>query len=113
MPSISVLTRLERPCSAARFIELGYPISGFDAYAVSNVITGAGLSSSASYEVLLGNIFNHFFCGGALDAIAIAKVGQYAENIYFGKPCGLMDQVGSSVGGAVAIDFADPLNPRS
>ena len=96
---------------AAKLTELGYPISGFDAYAVSNVIAGAGLSSSASFEVLLGNIFNHFFCGGKLDPITVAKVGQYAENVYFNKPCGLMDQMGSSVGGAVAIDFADPANP--
>ena len=96
---------------AARLTDLGYQLSGFDAYAVSNVIAGAGLSSSASFEVLLGNIFNRFFCGGKLDAVTIAKVGQYAENVYFGKPCGLMDQMGSSIGGAVFIDFADPANP--
>lgn len=96
---------------AAKFKELGYQISGFDAYAVSNVLSGSGLSSSAAYEVVIGNVFNYFFCGGKLDAISIAKVGQYAENVYFGKPCGLMDQMGSSVGGAVAIDFTDPANP--
>ena len=96
---------------ASKITEMGHVLSGFDAYAVSNVIAGAGLSSSASFEVLLGNIFNHFFCGGALDAVTIAKVGQYAENVYFGKPCGLMDQMGSSIGGAVFIDFADPANP--
>ena len=96
---------------AAKLTELGYPLSGFDAYAVSNVIAGAGLSSSASFEVLLGNIFNHFFCDGKLDPVTIAKVGQYAENVYFNKPCGLMDQMGSSIGGAVFIDFADPANP--
>ena len=96
---------------AAKLTGMGYALSGFDAYAVSNVIAGAGLSSSASYEVLLGNIFNRFFCGGKLDPITIAKVGQYAENAYFGKPCGLMDQMGSSIGGAVFIDFADPANP--
>lgn len=95
----------------AKLTELGYPLSGFDAYAVSNVIAGAGLSSSASYEVLICNIFNRFFCGMALDAVTIAKVSQYAENVYFGKPCGLMDQMGSSVGGAVSIDFDDPANP--
>ena len=78
---------------------------------MSDVISGSGLSSSAAYEVLIGCIFNRFFCGGALDAITIAKVGQYAENVYFGKPCGLMDQMGSSIGGAVFIDFADPANP--
>ena len=96
---------------AAKLTELGYPLSGFDAYTVSNVIAGAGLSSSASYETLICHIFNRFSCGGALDAITVAKVGQYAENIYFNKPCGLMDQMGSSVGGAVAIDFGDPANP--
>ena len=96
---------------AAKLRSLGYQLSGFDAYAVSNVISGAGLSSSASFEVLLGNIFNRFFCDGKLDPVTIAKVGQYAENVYFGKPCGLMDQMGSSVGGAVAIDFNDPANP--
>ena len=96
---------------AARVKELGYPLSGFDAYVTSTVLSGSGLSSSAAYETLIGNILNRFCCGGALDAIAIAKIGQYAENVYFGKPCGLMDQMGSSVGGAVAIDFADPANP--
>lgn len=96
---------------AARLSELGYSLSGFDAYAVSDVLSGSGLSSSAAYEVLIGNIFNRFFCAGALDAVEIAKAGQYAENVYFGKPCGLMDQMGASVGGAVAIDFLDPADP--
>ena len=96
---------------ASKLTELGYALSGFDSYAVSNVIAGAGLSSSASYETLICHIFNRFFCGGALDPITIAKVGQSAENVYFGKPCGLMDQMGASVGGAVAIDFNDPANP--
>lgn len=96
---------------AARLTELGFALSGFDAYMTSTVLSGSGLSSSAAYEVLVGNIFNHFSCGGALDPIAIAKAGQYAENVYFGKPCGLMDQMGSSVGGAIAIDFADPADP--
>ena len=96
---------------AAKVQELGYPLAGFDAYVTSNVLSGSGLSSSAAYETLLGNILNRFCCGGTLDAVNIAKIGQYAENIYFGKPCGLLDQMGSSVGGAVAIDFADPSNP--
>lgn len=96
---------------AAKVSELGYPLSGFDACITSNVLSGSGLSSSAAYEVLIGTILNHFFCGGRLDAISIAKIAQYAENIYFGKPCGLMDQMGASVGGAVAIDFADPAEP--
>ena len=68
-------------------------------------------NTSAAYETLVGNIFNHFCCGGTLDPVTIAKIGQYAENVYFGKPCGLMDQMGSSVGGAVFIDFNDPANP--
>ena len=96
---------------AAKVRELGYLLSGFDAYVTSAVLSGSGLSSSAAYETLLGNILNHFCCGDALDAVTIAKIGQYAENVYFGKPCGLMDQMGSSVGGAVAIDFADPATP--
>ena len=96
---------------AARVRELGYSLTGFDACVTSTVLSGSGLSSSAAYEVLVGNILNRFSCGGALDAVTIAKIGQYAENVYFGKPCGLMDQMGSSVGGAVFIDFNDPANP--
>ena len=96
---------------AAKVAELGYKLSGFDAYVASTVLSGSGLSSSAAYEVLIGNVLNHFCCGGELDAVQIAKIGQYAENVYFGKPCGLMDQMGSSVGGAVFIDFNDPANP--
>lgn len=96
---------------AARVRELGYTLAGFDACVTSTVLSGSGLSSSAAYEVLICNILNRFCCGGALDAAAIAKIGQYAENVYFGKPCGLMDQMGSSVGGAVAIDFASPDEP--
>ena len=91
--------------------KLGYELRGFDAYAVSGVISGSGLSSSAAYEVLVGNIFSHLCCGDSLDPVTIAKIGQYAENVHFGKPCGLMDQMGSAVGGAVAIDFADPSSP--
>jgi galactokinase len=96
---------------AAKIKELGYELSGFDAYATSTVLSGSGLSSSAAYETLVGNIFNHFCCGDKLDAVTIAKIGQYAENVYFGKPCGLMDQMGSSVGGAVFIDFNNPADP--
>lgn len=96
---------------AAKVKELGYPLAGFDAYITSTVLSGSGLSSSAAYETLIGNILNHFCCEGKLDPITIAKIGQYAENVYFGKPCGLMDQMGSSVGGAVAIDFNDPTDP--
>ena len=96
---------------AAKIKESGYELSGFDACATSTVLSGSGLSSSAAYETLVGNIFNHFCCRDELDPVAIAKIGQYAENVYFGKPCGLMDQMGSSVGGAVAIDFNDPAAP--
>ncbi len=96
---------------AVKIQEMGYSLSGFDAYVMSTVLSGSGLSSSAAYETLIGNILNHLCCGGALSAVEIAQIGQYAENVYFGKPCGLMDQMGSSVGGAVAIDFADPAAP--
>ena len=96
---------------AAGIRNLGCKLSGFDACAVSTVLSGSGLSSSAAFEVLVGNILNALCCDGRLDAVTIAKIGQYAENVYFGKPCGLMDQMGSSVGGAVAIDFKDPVNP--
>lgn len=97
---------------AAGIAQRGYPVGGFDACAVSTVLSGSGLSSSAAYEILIGNIINHFFCGGKLDAVELAKIGQYAENAYFGKPCGLMDQMGASIGGAVAIDFRDPAAPE-
>ncbi len=96
---------------AAGVAALGYEIAGFDAYVHSAVLAGSGLSSSAAFEVLVGVILNRFFCHDALDAITIAKISQMAERDYYGKPCGLMDQMGSAVGGAVAIDFADPANP--
>ena len=89
----------------------GHPVKGFDAYAVSDVLPGSGLSSSAACEVLLGVIVNHLFCQDAFTPVEIAQMGQGAENVYFGKPSGLMDQTASSVGGAVAIDFADPARP--
>ena len=96
---------------AAQAAERGYTVKGFDVYATSSVLPGSGLSSSAACEVLLGVIENHLFCGDALDPVTIAQMGQKAENIHFGKPCGLMDQTASSVGGAVTIDFADPAAP--
>ena len=96
---------------AAQAALRGYPVSGFDVYAASEVLPGSGLSSSAACEVLLGVIANHLFCRDELDAVTIAQMGQKAENLYFGKPSGLMDQTASSVGGAVAIDFADPAAP--
>lgn len=92
---------------AARFTEMGYPVTGFDAYTTSHVLRGSGLSSSAAFEVLIGNICSAFFAGGNIDAVTIAQIGQYAENVYFGKPCGLMDQMACSVGGIIAIDFKD------
>ena len=97
---------------AAGISQLGYTVSGFDAYIISDVLSGSGLSSSAAYEVLIGNIINHFFCEGKLDPIEIARIGQYAENVYFGKPCGLMDQLACSVGGITSIDLADPSAPQ-
>ncbi len=97
---------------AAKLTEMGRTLSGFDAYAVSAVPSGSGLSSSAAYETLVGTILNFYCCGMGLSPIDIARVGQYAENIYFGKPCGLMDQMASSLGSAVAIDFADPATPK-
>ncbi len=96
---------------AAKIVQQGYTVGGFDACITSNVLSGSGLSSSAAYEVLIGTILNYFFCGEELDAVEIAKIGQYAENVYFGKPCGLMDQMASSVGGVVSIDFTDAAAP--
>ena len=80
---------------------------GFDAYVISDVPGGSGLSSSACFEVLIGTIANELFCGGALEPVEIARIGQYAENEYFGKPSGLLDQMGCAMGGAVYIDFAE------
>ena len=95
----------------AKFKEMGYEIKGFDAYTSSNVLKGSGLSSSAAFEVLIGNILNGLFANNSISDVEIAKIGQYAENVYFGKPCGLMDQMASSVGAVVSIDFKDLENP--
>ena len=97
--------------TAARFKQLGYTIGGFEAYTTSNVLKGSGLSSSAAFEVLVGVILNHTYNAGAVSAVEIAQIAQYAENAYFGKPCGLMDQMASSVGNIITIDFADPAAP--
>ena len=97
---------------AALAIGRGYEVKGIDVYCTSNVLGGSGLSSSAAFETLMGVIINDMFCGGAFDAVEIAKMGQVTENQYFGKPSGLMDQSASSVGGVVAIDFGDPENPK-
>ena len=96
---------------AARFVQLGCPVAGFDVYMNSTVLPGSGLSSSAAFEVLMGTIINGLFFGGNASPVQIAMIGQYAENVFFGKPCGLMDQMASSVGGMVTIDFADKENP--
>ncbi len=93
------------------FLNHGYKIGGFDAATVSQVLSGSGLSSSAAYEVLVGVMLNALYNDGAADAVTIAKIAQYAENEYFGKPCGLMDQTACAVGSFVTIDFADPKNP--
>lgn len=93
------------------FTESGYAVGGFDAMATSEVLRGSGLSSSAAYEVMIGTILNHLYNSGSIDAITIAKLSQRAENIFFGKPCGLMDQCACAVGGIIAIDFADPTAP--
>ena len=97
---------------AAEFSKQGIPIKGFSANAESRVLTGSGLSSSAALEVLIGCIFNNLFGEGKLSAIEIAKIGQSAENNYFGKPCGLMDQTACATGGAISIDFNDSSNPN-
>ena len=96
---------------AAAFRQRGYRLSGFDAKVRSTVLPGSGLSSSAAFEVLFGRILNGLFADDAVSAIEIAQIGQYAENVYYGKPSGLMDQMASSVGGLVFIDFADPKKP--
>lgn len=92
---------------AARMQALGYSIGGFDAVAVSDVLVGSGLSSSAAFEVLVCTAFDHLFNAGEMPPVLRAQISQYAENEYFGKPSGLMDQTASSVGGIVAIDFRE------
>ena len=95
----------------SRFKELGCTLSGFNAYTISNVLKGSGLSSSAAFEVLVGNIVNGMFFEAKADEITVAKIGQYAEREYFGKPCGLLDQMASSLGGFTYADFFDPSEP--
>lgn len=96
---------------AAKLTDLGYKLHGMDAYTTSNVLKGSGLSSSAAFEIIVGVMLNSFFCKGELSPVDLAKIGQYAENVYFGKPSGLMDQMACSVGGVVAIDFGDTQKP--
>ena len=97
---------------AARFAQLGCKVKGFDAYCESTVLPGSGLSSSAAYEVLIGTIINHLFFDGKVTQAEVAQIGQYAENVFFGKPCGLMDQTASAVGNLVTIDFFDKDHPE-
>lgn len=105
-----------KSCSLVRgvcagFKNRGYNIGGFDAATASDVLSGSGLSSSAAFEVLLGTILNHLFNDGKISAVEIAKIAQFAENEYFGKPCGLMDQTACAVGSFVKIDFENPTKP--
>ena len=93
------------------FEDAGYKVGGFDAYTTTEVLKGSGLSSSAAFEVMIGNILNHLYNGGEVDNKEIAKIAQFSENVYFGKPCGLMDQMACAVGGFVYIDFEDEKNP--
>ncbi len=95
----------------ARFVQLGYKVGGFDAATASQVLSGSGLSSSAAFEVLVCAMLNHLYNDGKIDPVEIAQISQYSENVYFGKPCGLLDQMACSVGGFVNIDFADPSKP--
>ncbi|MCL2096659.1 MAG: galactokinase [Oscillospiraceae bacterium] len=94
--------------TAKRFDELGYNIGGFDAYTTSDVLKGSGLSSSAAFEITVGFILNYLYNDGKISPVELARIGQYAENNYFGKPSGLMDQTACSLGGFVALDFSDP-----
>lgn len=95
----------------ARFRELGYPIGGFCAYTTTDVLGGSGLSSSAAFEVLLCTILDKMFGKGDMEPVLQAQISQYAENTYFHKPCGLMDQTACAVGNLLQIDFQDPKNP--
>lgn len=97
---------------ASKLKEEGYKIGGFEAYVTSDVLNGAGMSSSAAFEVLIGNILSGLYNDMKIDPVFLAQAGQYAENVYFGKPCGLMDQMASSIGGLINIDFEDPQSPK-
>ena len=95
----------------AGFRKEGLAVGGFDAYTTSNVLKGSGISSSAAFEDMIGNILNYVYNDGKISNVEIAKLAQYAENRFFGKPCGLMDQMACAVGGIIAIDFRDPSAP--
>ncbi len=96
---------------ANAFEDAGYKKGGYIAYTTSNVFKGSGLSSSAAFEVMVGNILNYFYNNGKVENTEIAKMAQFSENVFFGKPCGLMDQMACAVGGFVYIDFKDTKNP--
>lgn len=96
---------------AAKFVRMGAVLTGFDAYCTSTVLPGSGLSSSAAFEVLIGTVINHLCNDGKYTPVEIAQIGQWAENVYFGKPCGLMDQTACAVGNIIGIDFANPAKP--
>ncbi len=104
--SASIIAGMERA-----MLDAGFKVGGFDAYTTSNVLKGSGLSSSAAFEVMIGNIISHMYNDGKVDNVEIAKMAQFAENKFFGKPCGLMDQTACAVGGFITIDFADPTAP--
>ena len=95
----------------AGFKKDGYEVGGFDAYSTTQILKGSGISSSAAFEVMVGNILNHLYNGGKVSNIEIAKLSQYSENVFFGKPSGLMDQMACAVGGFVYIDFKSPSSP--
>ena len=95
----------------AKTKEYGYQIGGFQAVVTSDVLIGAGLSSSAAFETLMGTILSELFNDGKISPVEIAMIGQFAENVYFGKPCGLMDQMACSIGSLAHIDFQDPVAP--
>ncbi len=97
---------------AAQFRRRGYSVTGFNACLSSNVLKGSGLSSSAAFEVMVGSVMNHLFAGGQVSPVEVCAIGRYAENHYFGKPCGLMDQLACCVGGVLFIDFQNIDNPE-
>ena len=104
--SAAIIAGMERA-----FLDNGYAVGGFDAATTSNVLKGSGLSSSAAFEVMIGNILNHLYNDGKIPGDVIARMAQFAENRFFGKPCGLMDQTACAVGGFITIDFAHPASP--
>ncbi len=96
---------------AAKMVALGYQTGGFNAFTTSNVLKGSGLSSSAAFEVVIVSILDHLYNRGEMDAKKMAIISQYAENVYFGKASGLLDQLSCAFGGMISIDFKDPTNP--